>query len=158
MRYDVPLVPQTSTMSCWAASIAMILGWKDQASYDPQLIAQNYGGLNYMPSYKDGLDPNDTYILTRNGFTVLAPQCYTTGAIAQMLETYGPLWVASWAPGPHVRVVRGLANETVYLNDPAPVNLGSQYTQSFSTFFGAMEDLGRRELKQKNPVYVAHLQ
>ncbi len=157
MSYDVPLIPQTSSMSCWAASIAMILAWRDQASYDPLLIAQNAGGPSYLPSYSNGLDPNDSYILRRNGFEVLAPQCFTLGAIKSLLETYGPLWVATWAPGPHIRVVRGLINRAVYINDPAPVNRGSRYTQSFRTFFGAMEELGARELSQPAPIYVAHL-
>jgi hypothetical protein len=157
MTYDVPLIAQSTSMSCWAASMAMILSWRDQASYDPSLIAANGCGPSYMPSYNNGLDPNDTYILERNGFEVLAPQCYTVDFINHKLASYGPLWVATWAPGPHIRVVRGLVNSTTYINDPAPVNKGSQYTMEFEKFFGAMEDLGSRELKQRAPVYVAHL-
>jgi hypothetical protein len=135
----------------------MIMSWRDQASYDPQRIAQNFGGPDYSPSFVNGLDPNDTYILERNGFVVEAPQCYMVQAIRGMLASYGPLWVATWAPGPHIRVVRGLEVETVYINDPAPVNRGGQYTMGFGAFFGAMEDLGARELAQAAPVYVAHL-
>lgn len=157
MRFEVPLIPQTTSMSCWAASIAMILGWKNHASYDPSRIAQNFGGTDYSPAMTGGLDPNDTYILARNGFVVEAPQCYMVSAIRELLATYGPLWVATWAPGPHIRVVCGLAVETLYINDPAPVNRGSQYTMSFEAFFGAMEDLGADELLEPRPVYVAHL-
>ena len=157
MPYDVPVIPQSTTMSCWAASIAMILAWRDQASYDPGLIARNPGGVNYMPSMQQGLDPNDTYILKVNGFEPLAPQCFEPEAISHLLLTYGPLWVASWAPGPHIRVVTGLAGDQVYINDPAPVNKGSQYILPFNTFFGAMEDLGQRESAQAAPVYVARL-
>lgn len=158
MRYDVPLIPQSTKMSCWAASIAMILSWRDKASYNPETIARNPGGLDYMPSYTTGgLDPNDTYILRINGFDVLPPQCYTVGAIQSLLEHCGPLWVASWAPGPHIRVVRGLVGKVAYINDPWPVNQGARYTRPFETFFGEMEELGGRELKEVNPVYVAHL-
>jgi hypothetical protein len=158
MRYLVPLIPQSSSMSCWAASIAMILAWRDEASYDPLQIAEDVGGPSYLPSYRNGLDPNDTYILRRNGFDVMAPECYSVGGIRVLLEQYGPLWVATWAPGPHIRVVRGLVIQTVYVNDPSPVNFGSRYTMSFRAFFGAMEDLGSREMAQPAPVYVAHLQ
>ena len=63
MRYEVPLVAQTSDMSCWAASIAMILGWRNQQSIPDEIIARNPGGLDYMTSYINSLDPNDTYIL-----------------------------------------------------------------------------------------------
>jgi Papain-like cysteine protease AvrRpt2 len=157
MKYDVPLIPQTTAMSCWAASIAMILGWKNQASYDPQLIAANNGGLSYLPAFDKGLDPNDRYILERNGFELDAPQCYTLNSVQQKVDRHGPLWVASAAPAPHIRVVAGYNGQTLLINDPAPVNQGSQYTSSFTDFFGKMETLGFQELKQRAPVYVAWL-
>ncbi|MGH8597994.1 MAG: papain-like cysteine protease family protein, partial [Gammaproteobacteria bacterium] len=68
-----------------------------------------------------------------------------------------PLWVASAAPAPHIRVVVGYNGSTFFINDPGPVNHGSQYTASFGDFFGAMETLGFRELKERSPVYVAWL-
>ena len=43
MIYDVPLIPQTSNMSCWAARMAMILGWKNKMSIPDQVIAKNPG-------------------------------------------------------------------------------------------------------------------
>lgn len=158
MRYEVPLIPQSTTMSCWAASIAMILAWRDHASYSPDSIARNPGGLSYVPSMKSGLDPNDTYILRVNGFDIVPPQCFSLGSVHSLLTSRGPLWVASLAPaGPHIRVVRGMVGHTLYINDPAPVDQGGRYTQSFATFFGAMEGLGAQELSQPNPCYVAHL-
>lgn len=157
MKYDVPLIPQTTSMSCWAASIAMILGWKHQASFDPQLIAANPGGLSYMPEFTKGLDPNDRYILERNGFAIEAPQCYMLRAVQALIDAHGPLWVASAAPAPHIRVVTGYEGERLFINDPAPVNSGSRYERSFASFFGAMETLGAQEMKQKAPVYVAYL-
>ncbi len=157
MNYDVPLVAQTSNMSCWAASIAMILGWKNQQSIPDDVIARNPGGLNYMTSYNQGLDPNDKYILQANGFALDAPQCYMPSAIMDLLRAKGPLWVATWAPGPHIRVVTGMNGENLSINDPAPVSSGSQYNMTFSRFFGAMENLGARELNEASPVYVAFL-
>ena len=157
MNYEVPLVPQTSRMSCWAASIAMILGWKQQMCIPDTVIAQNPGGLSYMTSYATGLDPNDRYILEANGFGIESPQCYTPAGIESLLQRKGPLWVATWAPGPHIRVVTGMSGTTLNINDPAPVNTGSKYTRSFANFFGAMENLGGRELSERSPVYVAYL-
>ena len=43
--YRVPLIPQTTVMGCWAAGIAMILGWRDQLSIDPSTIARNPGAV-----------------------------------------------------------------------------------------------------------------
>ena len=157
MKYDVPLIPQTSNMSCWAASIAMILGWRDSASYSDRSIALNVGGVNYMPSFTAGLDPNDKYILRQNGFEVEAPQCYTIDGINLLLDNYGPLWVAGAVPSPHIRVVAGLEGGLVHVNDPAPVNTGARYNRRFTQFFARMENLGAQELNELSPVYVAHL-
>jgi hypothetical protein len=157
VKYDVPLIPQTASMSCWAASIAMILGWRNEASFDPQLIAANHGGPSYLPAFKNGLDPNDRYILERNGFEMDEPQCYTLKSVQARLDEHGPLWVASAAPAPHIRVITGHDGSRLLINDPAPVNKGSRYSSSFVKFFGMMETLGSRELKQPTPVYVAWL-
>lgn len=165
MRYDVPLIAQTTGMGCWAASIAMILGWKNQASFDPSLIAANPGGTNYVPSLTNGLDPNDRYILQRNGFAVEEPACYTPSAITALVDRYGPLWLAGLVPlsgvahpVPHIRVVTGFEGGQVYINDPWPVHSGSRYTRSFQTIFvGQMETLGATELNQPVPIYLAHL-
>ena len=157
MNYDVPLIPQTSTMSCWAASIAMIVGWKRRMSIPDEIIARNPGGINYMTSYLKGLDPNDKYILELHGFHIEPPQCYTRAAISSLLRNHGPLWVATWAPGPHIRVITGMVGDFLLINDPFPVGAGSKYTRRFKRFFGAMEALGARELQERSPVYVAYL-
>jgi ABC-type bacteriocin/lantibiotic exporter with double-glycine peptidase domain len=157
MKYEVPLVPQMTNMSCWAASIAMILGWKRRMSIPDDVIARNPGGSNYMTSYATGLDPNDQYILRANGFEIDAPKCYTVSAINSLLIQKGPLWVATWAPGPHIRVVTGMSGSALFINDPGPVGSGSQYIRTFTQFFGAMENLGSRELQERSPVYVAYL-
>lgn len=158
MTYDVPLVPQSTSMSCWAASMAMIMSWNNQASYDPQTIARNPGGTNYMPSFRNGLDPNDRYILERNGFTLEYPQCYTLQAVQSLLRYAGPLWFASLAPAPHIRVIRGFQGDQLVVNDPGPVNRGSQYNRSYTSLFGQMEALGASELTQASPVYVAYME
>ncbi|HET9646252.1 MAG TPA: papain-like cysteine protease family protein [Burkholderiaceae bacterium] len=162
MRHEVILVPQATGMGCWAASIVMILSWKNQASFDPANIAANSGGPSYVPQLASGLDPNDRYILERNGFVVEPPQCYSLTAVQAMIDN-GPLWVASYAPlpplgnGPHIRVVTGYEGGRLYVNDPWPVNRGARYTRSFSNFFGQMETLGAREMKEPSPVYVAYV-
>jgi hypothetical protein len=158
MLYKVPLIPQPTGMSCWAASIAMILSWKRNQSILPRTIAANVGGLNYMPQFQtQGLGPNDRYILGVNGFELEAPQCYTLESVNSLMTAHGPLWVASADPAPHIRVVTGIAGNMLSVNDPLPVGVGAQYKRPFMTFFGKMETLGSRELNQPSPVYVAYL-
>lgn len=160
MIYDVPLVPQSTNMSCWAASMAMVMSWHDQASYDPSTIARNPGGTSYMPQFANngpGLDPNDRYILERNGFTLEYPQCYTLEAIQGLMARVGPLWFASLSPAPHIRVIRGFTGDQLYVNDPAPVDRGAQYQRKFESIFGQMEALGASELSEPSPVYLAYM-
>jgi len=157
MNYNVPLVPQPTNFSCWAASIAMILSWKRNQSIAPQTIAANVGGINYMPQFKRGLNPNDKYILQRNGFELDAPQCYTPQAVQRLLSLYGPLWVATAVPSPHIRVVTGVSGGMLSINDPWPPKKGAQYKRTIQEFFGKMEDLGASELNQASPVYVAYM-
>lgn len=170
MQYDVPLIPQSQSMSCWAASIAMILGWRDSASYSDTGIATDFGGLSYLPQMKTGLDPNDIYILRRYGFDTEAPQCYLPNAVYMLLSQYGPLWLASSVPGAHIRVITGMDDgysetSTVYINDPwekgmqvfQSSNKGAQYSMTFGDLMSQYERLGASELNQPLPVYVAHL-
>lgn len=176
MRYQVPLFPQTQPMSCWAASIAMILGWRDNACYSDFIIAQNNGGTSYVPNMQNGLLPSDVYMLHRNGFEVESPQCYNPEGIYSLLAQYGPLWFAANVPltgnhpDPHIRVIAGMANvhgnnTLVYINDPwekgmnafRPGNRGSKYSMPFSAMMGQNEDLGTVELSENAPIYVAYL-
>ena len=157
MIHTVPLFPQSQSMSCWAASIAMILGWKHQQSIADVTIATNNGGPSYVPSMQSGLDPNDRYMLETNGFQLDEPQCYMRSAIEERLSRHGPLWVASAMPSAHIRVLCGIKNDRLHINDPWPVNQGSKYTRSFDQFFGRMETLGAQESSEPAPIYVAYL-
>ncbi|MGH9647229.1 MAG: papain-like cysteine protease family protein [Bryobacteraceae bacterium] len=171
MNYNVPLIPQTTDMSCWAAGIAMIVAWKRHVSINAEQIATDPGGIPYLAEFRTGLNPNDTYILRRWGLVTEAPQCYSTQGLDQLLTRYGPLCVASAVPGPHIRVVCGLlpgtsASETILsINDPwergmvsfRMPNRGSHYQMDYLTFTNQLETLGRRELREPAPIYVAHM-
>lgn len=158
MKYDVELIPQSTAQSCWAASIAMVRGWRDRACFDPAQIAANPGGPSYMPAFAQGLDPNDRAILEANGFAFDAPQCYSLQAVQQLIDAHGPLWVAGAAPSPHVRVVTGYDGDMLLINDPWPVDRGTRQRVRFSDFFGQMETLGARERNEPSPIYVAWAQ
>ena len=169
--YRVPLIPQTTSMSCWAAGIAMIVAWRRGISVDPVLIASNPGGVSYLAQFQSGLNPNDATILRRWGFVTEPPQSYQPDAFGALLQQYGPLWVAASVPGPHIRVVTGFqpgpnaSTAIVAINDPWEVgmqvfrwpNRGAQYTRTYVQFTREIERLARTELNQPAPVYVAHL-
>jgi hypothetical protein len=169
--YRVPLIPQTTSMSCWAAGIAMIVAWRRAISIDPVMIALNPGGISYLSAFATGLNPNDTGILHRWGLVTEPPQSYQPDAFGGLLQRYGPLWVAASVPGPHIRVVTGYqpgataAQAIVAINDPWEdgmqvfrwPNRGAQYTRTYIQFTREVERLARSELTEPAPVYVAHL-
>ena len=87
----VPLYGQKYRMSCWAASMRMILASRMRMVTSDDDIAAATGD---QPSLRTGLDPNHTRCLHHWGFRTLFPQCYTQAGFANLVRTYGPLWVA----------------------------------------------------------------
>lgn len=166
--YEVVLIPQQTGMSCWAASAAMLVGWRDKVSIDPSEIANAVG---YWKQYKKGLHPEDKTIFPVWGMKAEPPMSYTVGGFKTLLENNGPLWVASAEPGAHVRVVTRMAGDGtpngtyVYINDPwdrnkikfSLPNQGSQYRETYTEFVRKQAELADRESRFPNAVYVAHL-
>jgi hypothetical protein len=167
-RYNVQLVPQQTGFSCWAAGFAMIVGWRDQMSIDPSEIARATG---YWQQYQQGLNAEDLTVINTWGLVPAPLQTHTVEGFAQLLRSYGPLWVASAEPGPHIRVVTGIKGDgtadgtLVYINDPweqgmtsfQASNRGAQYTETYRQFVQKQSTLARQEQSLEAPVYIAHL-
>jgi hypothetical protein len=168
MYTDVPLVPQQTGMSCWAAGAAMLVAWRDRMSVDPSEIARAAGA---WAQYQNGLAPEDTSIFPVWGMVPEPAQTYTIPAFANLLQQYGPLWVANAVPGPHIRVVTGINGDgtpdgtIVHINDPwergmaafRMPNAGAQYTETYRQFEATQAALARQEMAV-NGIYVARLQ
>ncbi len=168
VRYNVELVPQQTGMSCWAAGFAMIVGWRDQICIDPSEIPRATG---HWAQYQNGLSPEDVSVMNVWGFVPEPPQSYMIEAFADLLRYYGPLWVASAEPGPHIRVVTGIKGDgtpdgtILYINDPweqgmtsfRATNRGSQYTETFRQFEQKQATLATQERNIAAPIYIAHL-
>ncbi len=118
---DVPLTNQMTNMSCWAASAAMVVGWRDRVCIDPAAIA---AGTGTWAAYANGLAPSDIPTLASAwGLTAEPPQCYGVDALRDLVQTKGPLWVAAAVPGLHAIVVTGIYgdgadNTFVRIDDP----------------------------------------
>src|SRR5712692_3469625 len=50
VAFDVPLIPQPTKVSCWAAALAMVISYRDQASHTVDEVA-NLGGLSLVTGY-----------------------------------------------------------------------------------------------------------
>lgn len=93
---EVPLVPQTTGMSCWAAAAAMIIGWRDKLSVAPPEVAR---GAGTWQSYAGGLHPGDVQSLARAwGLTEERRATWTPEALRRILERHGPVWLGEASP------------------------------------------------------------
>ena len=96
---EVPLVPQTTGMSCWAASAAMLIGWRESIPVDPEEVA---GGIGRWQDFKDGLHPTDVDELARTWELVMDARVqWTPDALRDVLERFGPVWLGEASPALH---------------------------------------------------------
>jgi hypothetical protein len=139
-------------------------------SIDPGTIAARDGYQIYLAN---GLPPSDDKILRDWGIVPEFPQSYSVPAFMQLLQQYGPLWVAGTVGNipAHVRVVTGFDPDPdpslaiVYINDPWQLgmqqfslpNSGSSYTKTYLEFTNQTDTLAYTEMSEISPVYVAHL-
>src|SRR5262244_2454082 len=77
--HEVPLVPQQTGMSCWAAAAAMLIGWRDAIYVDPEAVAQ---GAGRWRAYRDGLHPSEVAAFAAHwGLIVEPPRVYSVSAL-----------------------------------------------------------------------------
>ena len=112
IEYPVQLVPQPNKLACWAASMAMLLSFRRNASYEPETLAAEVGG-SLMASY--GWELLDA-VRDRYGFTAIempsdASLYFSAAQWAQWLRDCGPLWVVIVGM-PHAVVISGLRGNT----------------------------------------------
>ena len=132
-------------MSCWAASAAAIVGWRDRVSINPQEIAN---GTGVWGAYQSGLYPRDHATLADAwGLVKAPPQSYSLDGFRALLENNGPLWVGVAVPSGHAIVVTGMASDgapdgsdtMLHILDPWPPNQGSEYDLSWAQFLQQYE-------------------
>ncbi|MFA7553313.1 MAG: papain-like cysteine protease family protein [Spongiibacteraceae bacterium] len=122
---ELELINQPTSMSCWAAAGAMVVGWRDRQSLTPETIAA-IGGRTTA----NGLNPQQVGQFAADmGLISEPPMSWSQQGFRQLLENNGPLWVASAPAGLHAIVVTGIYNDgdQVYLriSDPWDRAVGS---------------------------------
>jgi V8-like Glu-specific endopeptidase/N-acetyl-anhydromuramyl-L-alanine amidase AmpD len=123
----VPYYPQQTDSSCWAASAAMVVAWRDGTTLSDADIAAKVPALD---AYRHGLWPSDRHMLADIWNLVPEPPaCYTVDAWRTMLENYGPLYLDmtnSAGSGGHAWVLVGMTSDgapdgsdtVMYLHNP----------------------------------------
>lgn len=130
--WEVPLIPQVTGMSCWAAAAAMLIGWRDSIWVDPADVARASGR---WAQYRDGLETSDI-----RGFAASWQLCAERPAqldaarLRELLARNGPLWIGEASPGLHVIVVAGMVGDgtdrgtMLRVLDPWPIGRGERYS------------------------------
>jgi N-acetylmuramoyl-L-alanine amidase len=133
--HEVPLVPQLTGMSCWAAAAAMIVGWRDCVVVDPKEVATASG---YFREYEVGIAQHDLSTLASSfGLTIEPPRAYDVESLRGLVERFGPLWVGAASPGLHVVVIAGMYGDGrptgtfVRIVDPWPEGKGRRLEVRF---------------------------
>jgi len=179
--FAVDLVPQQTAMSCWAASVTMIQSWAQQTCINPATLTDIPG---FQDAYeRNGLDlTTASKALTTWGLVTEAPQDYTAQGLLNLLDQYGPIFIAANVGtesqiANHARVITGfdIDQNTVYINDPwganmpkfVPSNPGQQYTMTYEALLDQLDSLASAIYKNMektdptNPLadlaFVAHL-
>ncbi|HWS44694.1 MAG TPA: papain-like cysteine protease family protein [Acidimicrobiia bacterium] len=117
--YQVPGMSQPTAMSCWATSFAMLINYLQGTQYTPDDIAQAIGKTTN--EYDDNAD--DHAVAQAFGLNVTACACYNIDGWAQLLGSYGPLYIGING-NTHAVLITGLTSDgteegtTFYINDP----------------------------------------
>jgi hypothetical protein len=155
--YNVPLIPQPTKVSCWAASMAMLVSWSRKDTKDAENIVRE-AGLSLHQSYGwDQLEAAKKHF----GFQDIAmdpspyyPLIFPPEQWYQWLKQYGPLWISTKGGPIHAVIVHGIIGDLTpqgttleildpwdinerFDNDPAyfnPPNKGSAYSKSYMNF------------------------
>lgn len=129
-----PYYPQPAGSStCWAATAAMLVGWRDNRVVTQEEIAAK---VPVIDAFRNGLPPKHRSTLAQAWNLVAEPPAsYTIDAFRQMLESYGPMYVGmNWdkSGGGHARLLVGMTSDgapdgsdtVMYMHDPWPDTAG----------------------------------
>ncbi|WP_162044870.1 papain-like cysteine protease family protein [Undibacterium sp. YM2] len=113
--YQVPVIAQSKTMSCWAAATAMLMSWK-QGFVISEDRAAEIAGNNFLIAFRtnQGVTGAEIAELAQQlNLIAEPPSSLSPKGYRSLLSSKGPLWVgtaifSATAPYRHVRILTGL--------------------------------------------------
>lgn len=142
---SIPLIAQPTEVTCWAASIAMLVG------KTPEEVC-HAAGMSVDEGYGWGQIQHAVSVW---GLTEIGPACGGPDYFAPMLQ-HSPLWIVEVGAPYHAVVLTGMYtdadtmewdNTTVTVNNPWPPGSGAVEEKPFATFANEYE-LGAGSMAQ----------
>ncbi len=142
-----PVIGQPTNLTCWATVYTMLRSWRDGKKYTiPQAMA--LCGKKYLDMFTNNipLAPGETGAFYQAAkLTPKGMQCYPITTWHNLMKTHGLLMLGTMAAMPpvlglHMRVLHGILSTgephttVMRILDPAPVKMGSGYTEPFLIF------------------------
>lgn len=149
MAYVVPnmtLIPQQMGMSCWYASMQMLIKWKEETAQKSfaHLISPEFDSecIKVRDANNGVLNPQILKLAQRVGLNHVPPMSPTPETIEGWFKDYGPLWVNGRK---HIVVLAGIMSfpslgYQVLVYDPWPVNTGKVEWRSLDWYTGSAKD------------------
>ena len=140
------LIPQTMGMSCWYASMQMLVKWKEETEQKSfaHLISPEYDSecIKVRDADNGVVNPQILKLAKRLGLKHVPPVSPSPETIEKWLRNYGPLWVNGTS---HIVVMAGIMyfpilGYRVLIYDPSPVNVGSIEWRSLDWYTGSAVD------------------
>jgi hypothetical protein len=139
---DVALVPQPTTVSGWAAALAMVVGARDRTRTTAAAVADRAGmDLDESYGWSRIRSAIGAWALVEEGSSAPPP-----GELAALLREWGPIWVVDTAAPHRGVVVGGITGDGTHdgtwlrLHTPWPPGVGTVEQQTFTQF---QQDFGR---------------
>lgn len=154
IHHRVPLIPQKYTWSCWAACFQMLLTY-NKINWTQEEICDNAGLqrsiLTSGITLEDILDAAENLGL---GLIEHPKASLQVSEWVKLLKEKGPV-VITWGPQ-HMRVFKGITRDPqdpwVFMNDPAPKDIGTEEAELLSDFHTGLIGLEWMLLYFKAPV------
>jgi hypothetical protein len=118
------LIPQTKTMSCWYASVQMLIQWRREEMGVTEMAMPDLSQDYILAKMSDQGIPNRTLIhmAQKMGLEAIPPMTPTEPALESWLRRFGPLCLNGKE---HYVVIAGIRPGEILIYDPSPLNLGA---------------------------------
>ena len=150
--YNVSLIPQAGTRTCWYACAQMVVRWYRESRQQSTIEGWDVDSATRTAAetaLNRGLDRHSAYQFARAVNLRTTAMSVTAEGMASLLGLHGPLWYGGDVrgyrgvnTGSHAVCIRGISGDTLYINDPWAPGVGYAHSMDHNTFFQQLRAIG----------------